>query len=72
MGAFEQYRSARRSAAADTSISCSPARTGSSHPNHLRHHGRCRSSVSSVSWVRDAAASQPVIIAAVRASARSV
>jgi hypothetical protein len=52
MGAFEQHRSARRSAAADTSISCSPARADSSHPNHLRHHGRFRSSVSSMSWVR--------------------
>jgi len=45
-------------------------RTADSHaPNHRRHHGT-RGAVSSSSRVRNAAASLPLIIAAVRASAR--
>ena len=40
------------------------------HRNHLRHHGR--RSVSSLSRARKTAASQPLIIAAVRASASSI
>src|SRR6516162_1984810 len=37
------------------------------HLNHRRHHGR--RSVSVASWIRNTAASQPLIIAVVRASA---
>jgi hypothetical protein len=39
------------------------------HLNNRRHHER--RSVSSVTWARNAAASLPEIIAAVRASARA-
>ena len=40
------------------------------HRSHRRHHGRRSFSVAS--WVRNTAASQPLIIAAMRASASSI